>query len=362
MSVAPERPAGADDEQPDRPGPDDRDPSSTARRRRDPRRAARPRAPRAGRRRPGRARPGRARAGRAARPSTRAARRRSRRSRRSASTGTGPRARPGTSGTSRTAAMGRRRPGPMRPSSPDDRARRSRGPGPGRALGSVVSPIPPSPTSACPSRTARRRRPGRGPRRARVRVAARRATTSVVGGVEPGDEHRRRDASGRSPMRYATSFQRSRSARASSSVVSSMRTRSMPTHRGQVGEVLPVERVGQRRCGGSRRPGSRPRRCDAGRVAASRPPGRPAGAAAAAGGSMTSTTVDDHPESVAEVGQRADDRRPGMGIEDEPDRVGLAADRQRVDLQARLAPRRSTRRPRACARPGRGRRRRASRW
>ncbi len=57
----------------------------------------------------------------------------------------------------------------------------------------------------------------------------------------------------------------------------------------------------------------------------------------AAGGSMTSTVVDDHAEPVAEVGQRADDRRPGMRVEDEPDRIGLAADRQRVDLEARPA-------------------------
>ena len=43
----------------------------------------------------------------------------------------------------------------------------------------------------------------------------------------------------------------------------------------------------------------------------------------------------DQPEAVAEVGQAEDDRRTGRGVEHEPDRVGPAADRQRVDLARR---------------------------
>ena len=82
---------------------------------------------------------------------------------------------------------------------------------------------------------------------------------------------------------------------------------------------------------------------------------RQAGAAAAGGVDH----VDDASRPSGSAGPcpmiAGDDGRAGLGVEHEADRVGLAADRQRVDLEPRPRRRRSTRRPRACARRGSGR-------
>ena len=187
----PERPARADDEQADRPGPDDRDRVDGPTPARSTARSATPRASSwqaSSGVEPGRdgheqvawpghplaqAAVGRAEAGEA------------RRGAQVLAPGRARRARP-----ARLRRVDRRRPVGA-PSSPtivpgdlvaEDTGRR-------RAASSRRSR--PSPTSGCPTRTARRRRPGRGPRRGRGgwRLVA---DDELVGRVEPGDEHRAR--------------------------------------------------------------------------------------------------------------------------------------------------------------------------
>ena len=165
-------PAGTDDELPDRAGTDDRDAGLRLVCRHDPPRTGPHRAPRAGTRRRGRVRPGWARTGRAARPSSHGARHRCPRSRRSASPGTGRRVRLRRSCKRDTAATGRWRPGSTGRRRPGS-CRRSRGRGP-RVAAAGCRRCRRSPTNACPSHTARPRRPGRGPRPGRGSGSARR--------------------------------------------------------------------------------------------------------------------------------------------------------------------------------------------
>ena len=94
-----------------------------------------------------------------------------------------------------------------------------------------------------------------------------------------------------------------------------------------------------------------------------RPPDR-AGDREAGQGLLGADDVDDvrdDPEAVAQIGHARHEGRPGRRVEDEPDRVGPRADRQRVDLAARPAAPRSSGRPRACAPRGRSGRP-GSRW
>ena len=92
---------------------------------------------------------------------------------------------------------------------------------------------------------------------------------------------------------------------------------------------------------------------DRGREVGPRPVQRPGHGQARQGlfGRNDVDLVGHQPEPVAKVGQRRDERGPRRGVENQPDGVRARADRQGMDLAARLAARRSTGRPRACARP-----------
>ena len=46
----------------------------------------------------------------------------------------------------------------------------------------------------------------------------------------------------------------------------------------------------------------------------------------------------DHPEPLAHIGDRGRDRRAGMGVEDQADRVVFAANREGMDLEPRPIP------------------------
>ena len=169
--------------------------------------------------------------------------------------------------------------------------------------------------------------------RGRARAARRAALqASARAGSTPGSSGAP-CAKSRDPRRA----RRSRAARSRRSP-RSRRTASVP--------IAPAEDA----CGAGRRRAATPRRRSA--RSGSRLPQRPRHRqprqrlVAAAPARPRSAT---QPEAVAEVEQPDDDRRARRGREDEPHRIVLAADRERVDLAATAVRPRSTGRPRACA-------------